>query len=328
MISHLGDPCGVGVMEFIGKCTEGLRCLNGICKQETRSFVVRNNWMSSINDETWISEMSIPGTHDTMTASDPKDNWCMSTFIKRCCVTQSMTLKEQLDAGIRFIDIRLKHHDNTFTAHHAQFNLGVNLRDILGTLAYFLRQNPTETVIMSYQEEDDAENNNGVSFATDFQNHLKMVENNMLYSKHNMPRLGEARGKIVLLDWHHNGHIGLAKNNRYVENTWSGVVYWCWSGWCIKGEYYDKLKANILNSQQTAIRSYFHVTWFSANDCLKTAGNYGGRKIAKYVNPTMHAHLNKGKGRLAPRTTPNGDFGVIAMDYPSEGLIKTIIENN
>ena len=93
MISNLGDPCGEGVKEFIGKCAEGLYCLSGICKQETRSFKVQNNWMSSINDETWLSEMSIPGTHDTMTASDPKDNWCMSALIKRCCVTQSMTLK-------------------------------------------------------------------------------------------------------------------------------------------------------------------------------------------------------------------------------------------
>ena len=94
----MGDPCGEGEKEFIGKCAEGLYCLNGICKQETRSFKVQNNWMSSINDETWLSEMSIPGTHDTMTAEPATEGYYNNCKATPCCMCQTQKLKHQLEA--------------------------------------------------------------------------------------------------------------------------------------------------------------------------------------------------------------------------------------
>ena len=112
----------------------------------------RYNWMSRVADDTLLSSMSIPGTHDSMTSTSSEDNSCYSLFYKRCCVTQSMSLRDQLYAGIRFVDIRLKHEYNHFTLHHDFISLGVTLSDTLKILIEFLKTNPSETVIMSYQE--------------------------------------------------------------------------------------------------------------------------------------------------------------------------------
>ena len=73
-------------------------------------------WMGKLGGRELLSELSIPGTHDTMTGNKHSGNNCKG-FVGRCCVCQDMTLKEQLDSGIRFVDMRLKHHDNTFTLH-------------------------------------------------------------------------------------------------------------------------------------------------------------------------------------------------------------------
>ena len=64
--------------------------------QEVDPFV--KNWMSHIPNDKLISEISIPGTHDS--AARFEDG--IGSFI-RC---QDLTLTEQLNRGIRFFDIR------------------------------------------------------------------------------------------------------------------------------------------------------------------------------------------------------------------------------
>ena len=55
------------------------------------------DWMSRIDDDVALDCLAVPGTHDTMT--------------HRCdgyTTTQSLSLVEQLDCGVRFVDIRLR----------------------------------------------------------------------------------------------------------------------------------------------------------------------------------------------------------------------------
>ena len=68
-------------------------------------------WMKNIPDETPLSMISIPGTHDSAarftTAPTPR------IF---CC--QDMSVKNQLLSGARFLDIRLILSHNKFKAVH------------------------------------------------------------------------------------------------------------------------------------------------------------------------------------------------------------------
>ena len=65
------------------------------------------NWMSSVSDETFISELSIPGTHDS--ASDERG--CNGD----ACQCQDATLEEQLNLGVRAFDIRLSYDTGAVT---------------------------------------------------------------------------------------------------------------------------------------------------------------------------------------------------------------------
>ena len=196
-------------------------------------------------------------------------------------------------------------------------------------LTDFLKANPTETVIMSYQQEYKAENNNGVPFSTDFKKQVEAIGNDYIYGGsrgyHGMPRLGEARGKIVLLDRSWNGRVGMHFGSKSIrtnheENWYVDIVYFSWFQWYVKEEYYQSLKNNIAECQTSSSEQYLYITYLSGNDCKKTLGNYGPRKLAYYVNPGMLPYIKK--------EYTKGSFGVVAMDFPSNELIEAIIKEN
>ena len=81
--------------------TGGYECLNG------------KNWMSGIADDRYISEINLPGTHDSMTAycKNSTDNYVKLFGIPvfnagKYAKTQSLTLPRQLNAGVRYLDLR------------------------------------------------------------------------------------------------------------------------------------------------------------------------------------------------------------------------------
>ena len=78
---------------------------------ERGDFMRTEKWMKNIPDETPLSMISIPGTHDSaarfITAPTPR------IF---CC--QDMSVKNQLLSGARFLDIRLILSHNKFKAVH------------------------------------------------------------------------------------------------------------------------------------------------------------------------------------------------------------------
>jgi len=68
-----------------------------------------NNWMASLNSGLYLSQFSIPGTHETM---------ALYESLSGTAKCQNLSLSSQLDAGVRFVDIRCRHLNNTFVIHH------------------------------------------------------------------------------------------------------------------------------------------------------------------------------------------------------------------
>lgn len=71
------------------------------------------NWMAGIPDSRYIYEINLPGTHDSATAycKNETDNtvklFGLPAFhVEKFAKTQSLTLPEQLDAGVRYLDLR------------------------------------------------------------------------------------------------------------------------------------------------------------------------------------------------------------------------------
>ena len=65
------------------------------------------DWMSKIDGSKKLSEFNIPGTHDTCSLHGGAQT-----------ETQSMHLGAQFYAGIRFIDIRCRHANDSFQIYH------------------------------------------------------------------------------------------------------------------------------------------------------------------------------------------------------------------
>lgn len=101
-----------------------------------------------------------------------------------------------LDAGIRALDIRLRHQNDDFVLEHGivelPYSFEPDVRDVLET---FLAENPSETVIMFYQVNDLGPNTR--TWQETLQASLNETPELWLGGT-TIPTLDEARGKIVL----------------------------------------------------------------------------------------------------------------------------------
>lgn len=115
---------------------------------------IHPDWMARVPDQTSLTSLSIPGTHDTETFD-------LVNNTKMQC--QNHDLKTQLRAGLRYFDIRGRMIIDEAAGgegavpeigiFHAQVYTGYTLEDVLITLFEFLEQYPTEGIIMRLKEE-------------------------------------------------------------------------------------------------------------------------------------------------------------------------------
>ena len=110
----------------------------------------KGNWMSTIPGNTWLHGLSIPGAHDAATSS-------VSNSSARC---QSKTIQEQWEAGVRAFDIRVPYiglskapTTGTVNIYHGIVNTKVRFKDAMDYLVSYVKNNPTETIIVIVNKE-------------------------------------------------------------------------------------------------------------------------------------------------------------------------------
>ncbi|MEO5714715.1 MAG: phosphatidylinositol-specific phospholipase C [Luteolibacter sp.] len=146
-----------------------------------------NDWMRGLDGKLRLSELSIPGTHDAGARLEPIPGTA------RC---QSLSIAEQLAAGVRFLDIRCRHLDDSFAIYHGIADQKLTFAEVIGAVEVFLKANPAECVIMSVNEEGAAAGN-ARTFEETFATYT--AKNPALWSLgEDIPTLAQGRGKIVL----------------------------------------------------------------------------------------------------------------------------------
>ncbi|WP_233261450.1 phosphatidylinositol-specific phospholipase C domain-containing protein [Vitiosangium sp. GDMCC 1.1324] len=259
------------------------------------------NWMRWIPDSTSLAALSLPGTHDTM-ANDTE--WYVTAIERAWVLTQSLELRPQLDAGIRVLDIRARHIGDRFTIHHDAYYVMANFDDVLGTAIQFLRDNPTETVLMRVKKEYNEESTTR-SFAATFE----WYRNQAAYSPYiwrgtTVPTLGEVRGKIVILDDFAGGAYGISWDSLNKQDAWT--------------ETNTTNKWNLVRTHLEATNSGSPNTLYV--NFLSASGAGGTPKgVAGGVNEQALHYLVGGN---VVRT------GVLMMDFPGAGLIDAIIAHD
>ncbi|MDD6058729.1 MAG: phosphatidylinositol-specific phospholipase C [Clostridiales bacterium] len=178
-------------------------------------------WMKYLDGNLQLSQLSLPGTHDTMAH---KSN-LLGLDITR---TQTMDLRSQLVSGIRVLDIRLYYEGNSrkFTIHHGTVYLGYDLDDVLTIVQEFLREYPSETVLMRLKQEGSSASDEQMKRMFDlYYNRYQ----DMFYKKNgsNNPTLNDMRGKCVIISdvWSLNSY-GLSYRDLNIQDAYHLNTNW------------------------------------------------------------------------------------------------------
>ena len=161
------------------------------------SYVDGPCWMKYVDDNKFLDELSIPGTHDSGTCSVDNDTEPQSSQVK----CQQDYIPTQLLEGIRYFDIRLGKGDDPGIDHGIFYLLKkdgnyLHLSDVIGYFKTFLNENPLEALIMLASRGNDEATDESITTAFA----KVMADNpNLFYTSSRVPTLHEVRGKIVLL---------------------------------------------------------------------------------------------------------------------------------
>jgi 1-phosphatidylinositol phosphodiesterase len=150
------------------------------------------NWMATLDGKKWLSEFTIPGTHDSGALHE-----VMSPFgpIAGTAQCQSIPISSQLDIGVRFLDIRCVIHNGGFEIYHGSVDQQVSFDSVVSDCVSFLNAHKGETILMSVKKEhaqDDDE-----KFEAVFDSYTSR-DTNVWRLENTLPTLNESRGKIVL----------------------------------------------------------------------------------------------------------------------------------
>jgi 1-phosphatidylinositol phosphodiesterase len=173
-----------------------------------------SNWMSALSGSTPLSQLTLPGTHDTGT-------FTLTAGGDEAWQAQSMDLPTQLAAGIRAIDIRLYNTGcggdgnsgpcaqplgiwhgtgvtGAFTGGYLNSAGSGEQYDVMQGLQTFLQQHPSETVVMNVQ---DAGSDATPNFAAQVGDVMAHFEPWLVYNGADGtdPPLSAIRGKVVVI---------------------------------------------------------------------------------------------------------------------------------
>nr|XP_033800458.1 1-phosphatidylinositol phosphodiesterase-like [Geotrypetes seraphini] len=255
------------------------------------------DWMSSLPDERLLSDLSIPGTHRSM-----------SLFGGNTLQCQSWNLKAQYEAGIRFVDIRCRHYYDKLAIHHGEKFLYCHFTQVLYDTISFLREHPKEVVLMHVKEEYEASNNTS-TFSDLVSNHMEKVEKSWFWESSAIPTLGQVRRKIVILQDFNDSVMGIpysslaAVEELHVPSL--DDIDWKWS------TIEESLKAA---ENGNSDKMYLTYCSGASKDILPCS-------VAEKINYDLLIFLED-KGDKKSR------FGIIALDFPGCVLLHKIITSN
>lgn len=309
--------------------------------------VVHSSWMQGIADDARVLSLSIPGTH----------NSCSIGGILGFTKTQDLDLSDQLDAGIRFLDIRLSHYQDNLFVHHDVVHMGKCYADVLGVCSSFLERHPSETILMSIKDEGRCDSllgrfapsrvfgksrgdpMNWVVRSNSFEDAFRartwehVADPSLFYNLASpLPgdgaananltaktTLGEVRGKVILL-------------RRFEAGTDVGfdLTYWRENTrfrsttnpvYAVEDHWWDPGEGEKYNFMVTHMEEARRRSPRDLYITFASAVHLNARNYSKSINPRLNDYL---------AGSPPGRVGIIAMDYfeESRGLVSNVIRLN
>jgi 1-phosphatidylinositol phosphodiesterase len=275
--------------------------------------------MGSVDGVKKISMLSIPGTHDSGARFES---------FAGTAICQTLTIDAQLNAGVRYLDIRCRHFNNTFEIHHGAIYQKINFTDVLNSCTNFLTSHPTETIVMAIKEEHTSVGNNR-SYEATFDSYVQLNQN-LWYLGETIPALNNVRGKIVLL-------------RRFAASSLpKGIDVTIWDSTSSTGN--TTFEVNTTNANLKIQDQYkvpnndgkWNVFTALANEAKTGSANRlyinysSGYKSGLFGIPSIPTVSNNINPRVTNFFTANtsGRFGIIAMDFAEAGRSGLIVKTN
>ncbi|CAM5555352.1 phosphatidylinositol-specific phospholipase C [Streptomyces narbonensis] len=261
----------------------------------TASAVDVRAWMAAHGDGTALRQLTIPGTHDSGARFGGPWSECQNT-----------TIAQQLDSGIRFLDIRCRVTGGSFAIHHGPSYQNMMFGDVLIACRDFLAAHPSETVLMRVKQEYSSDSD--ATFRAIFDDYLGNRGWRSLFRiGDTLPALGEARGKVVLIA--DNGGLPGLK-------WWDGGAIAIQDDWnALPNAKYPKIEAHFRAAVEQPGKLYINF--------VSTSASLPPRWNSDNLNPRVHGFLD------GTANTWKG-LGIVAMDYPNtrSGLVASLIRHN
>jgi 1-phosphatidylinositol phosphodiesterase len=301
--------------------------------------------MARLPGSTLLSEMSVPGTHDSGA----------SVFGGDIAFTQSMGLAAQLNSGIRAWDIRLGESSGRLELYHGIARQGQDFQnDVLATADAFLQAHPAESILMRVKEEQTVPD-----FADQVHSYLA-ADPHVYRGASDDPQLSDIRGKIVVLqDFSSPVREGIAWGN----GGWSVQDdYTLSSNWDLAGKWHrvsaqldaadsgpdSETYVNFLSGSGGSF-PYFVASGHSSpgtsapglltgwtrgiinscgwsSDCIPEYPNvncFWGTCSVAFQGVNIMAMRKMSAASGAPHR-----YGIVYADFPGAGLVQDIINSN
>lgn len=313
-----------------------------------------DDWMGRLDDNIYLHELSIPGSHDAATGHGFA-GW-MESFGESFARTQDKTLQEQWESGIRVFDLRPAFSDNDLIIYHGIISTTLSMREALSTICSLLEQHPSETaiVIMRHESDADGETDDWKQPMLDLLND-DVIHPFLIDFKADMT-LGDVRGRLLLLS-----------RDQYATKPIGGFI----TKWNHSTELSKQCCVNALTGPQSRtsvyVQDFYECTATGAKaqktQTIKTllnySTNYKGNGHFWYINHTsgytlttsfFGSEVSSSDGYRDNAATQNaavieylkthtGPMGLVLMDFAGEdrsgdydvmslSMTKAIIENN
>ncbi len=273
--------------------------------------------MSGVSEEKYLSEIAIPGTHD----SGSYDDWYKTSFGK----CQNLDIKEQLAKGIRFLDIRCRVYKNKLWIVHNFTDRSIDLDSVLRDCLTLFKKGDDETIIMSIKQDYIGAFENKEEFYKIFYNNYYKPNEHIWFTENDIPKLKDIKHKIVLLRRfinYNDSELGIEAN----QCLWQDNKTFCISHQNFKLHIQDHYNVSNEQIKFSDITSVF-------NDARENSDNknwyfnFTSGYISTLGIPSVKALSDPINEKLNPPLTNSNTRGVVIMDFLDESN-KKVYDNS
>ncbi|PHM54476.1 phosphatidylinositol-specific phospholipase C [Xenorhabdus sp. KK7.4] len=261
-------------------------------------------WMKNIDDKKSTALLSIPGTHESCATYSPEGD------VLGIIICQNQSVEQQLQEGIRFLDIRCRAIDGVFTIHHEMVYQKINFGDVLIECINFLSSHPSETIFMRVKQEYSTVSDK--DFIAIFNDHYGKFYPYM-YLDSDIPSLGQVRGKIVIIS-NVSGLPGIPWNVFKIQDDYDADdAFEKWEAIC------EHFSLTIKNHSSGGKDFFINFLSIQGNPPHWTI-----KKMSYNMNGSFITMLQEGVN------VSGLGVGIIPMDFPNltDNVIGVIIDSN